>query len=252
MIPVYLIGGGWLAETFPDTYGRFVRAASRNRPARIAIIVAEETGAEPHAQFLRFRGAFQAAGLDPAAAVEIIVPEGDHLTGEMLAGCDPTGAFVCGGLTPAYHHALCRDKRWLAYLFENRIPYGGFSAGASVAAETAIVGGWRRRINGREVQVADENAGEDLDLLDVRNGLGLVDCAIDVHATQWGTLSRLIHAVDAGASNAGWAIDENTMLEIIETNVSVHGAGSAYRVRRGEDRSTIDIFQRGAHIFPVE
>ncbi|HLM01078.1 MAG TPA: hypothetical protein VK400_08465, partial [Pyrinomonadaceae bacterium] len=107
----------------------------------------------------------------------------------------------------------------------------------------AIIGGWRRKINNRVVEIADENAGEDLDFLDVRQGLGLVPFAIDVHATQWGTLSRLVHAVDAKLAPEGWAIDENTMLEIEENGVCVSGAGSAYFVRRENEKITVDVFQ---------
>ena len=43
-------------------------------------------------------------------------------------------------------------------------------------------------------------------------GLGLVPFAVDVHATQWGTLTRLVHAVDAGLVAEGWAVDNGTVL----------------------------------------
>ena len=85
-------------------------------------------------------------------------------------------------------------------------------------------------------------------MIDVRNGLGLVNFAVDVHATQWGTLSRLVHAIDARHADEGWAIDENTMLEINENNIRIFGAGSAYRVRRGENNLAVDIFQAGNNI----
>ena len=249
MISVFLIGGGWRAETFPQTYGRFLKAATRDGGGderRIAIVVAEEPDADSHAQYLRFLSAFEAVGLNSAEeAFEIIVSAANPLTGEKLSKISPTGVFVCGGLTPAYADALCVDCSWLEYLIENRIPYGGFSAGASIASDRAIVGGWRSEINGRIVEVANENAGEDLDLLDVRAGLGLVAFAIDVHATQWGTLSRLIHAVDARLVERGWAIDENTMLEIIEDEGKIRGAGNAYLVRRQnrDGKITVDVFQ---------
>lgn len=244
MIPVFLIGGGWRAETFSQTYGRFLEAATRNAKRRIAIVVAEETGSNAEEQFLRFRGAFAAVGLNPADAAGLIVSADEPLTAEKLIAAQPTGIFVCGGLTPTYYDALCRrDKSWLDYLSENKIPYCGFSAGASVAAERAIIGGWRRKINNRIVEAANENAGEDLDFLDVRAGLGLVPFAIDVHATQWGTLSRFIHAIDANLISRGWAIDENTMLEIIEGEGKIYGAGNAYCVRRQSGKITVDIFQ---------
>jgi cyanophycinase len=245
MNKVFLIGGGWRAETFPLTYGRFLEATERGgENRRIAVIVAEETGADAHAQFLRFFEAFEKVGLNRSEAFEIIVSAEKPLTKEFLAGIKPDGVFVCGGLTPAYADALCRDRRWLEYLSENKIPYCGFSAGASVAAESAIIGGWRRKINGRTVEIADENAAEDLDMLTVENGLGLVDFAVDVHASQWGTLSRLVHAIDARLADEGFAIDENTMLEVDESGaIKISGAGNAYRVKRQNGEITISIFQ---------
>jgi cyanophycinase len=252
MIPVFLIGGGWRAETFPQTYAPFLQAATENNQRRIAIIVAEESGLNSHEQFLRFYSAFELVGLNSSGAFEVIVSAEKPLTVGKLSEIKPTGIFVCGGLTPVYHDALCRDKSWLTYLFENKIPYGGFSAGASIASERAIIGGWRRETGGQIIEIADENASEDLDLLDVRGGLNLVPFAIDVHATQWGTLSRLIHSIDAGFTNEGWAIDENTMLEICENSVSVRGAGSAYRVRRLERNPAVEIFPNRSHISLTE
>lgn len=243
MIPVFLIGGGWNAETFPLTYGRFLEAASEKNKRRIAIVVAEEIGANSHEQFLRFFRAFEPVGLNSDDAFEIIVSAENPLTIEKLSEIQPTGIFVCGGLTPAYYDALCRDKSWLEYLFENKIPYCGFSAGASIAGEKAIIGGWRREINNQIVEITNDNASEDLDLLDVRNGLNLVPFAIEVHATQWGTLSRLIHVIDANPASRGWAIDENTMLEIIEGEVKISGAGNVYCVRRRDGKITVDILQ---------
>lgn len=243
MNQIFLIGGGWNAETFPQTYGRFLQAATRNGERRIAIVVAKETGADSHAQFLRFFKAFETAGLNSAEAFELIVSAESHLTKEALAEIKPTGVFVCGGLTPAYHDALCLDKSWLEYLTGNEIPYCGFSAGASIASEKAVIGGWRRKVSDKIVQIADENAGEDLDLLEVRKGLGLIDFAIDVHATEWGTLSRLVHAIDAGFSKEGWAIDENTMLETGESNIQIFGAGNAYHIKKKRDEIAIKVFQ---------
>lgn len=245
MTSIFLIGGGWRVETFPQTYGRFLQTATRGGQKRIAIIIAEEPEADSHAQFLRFFSVFETIGLNSDEAFEIIVSAKNPLSLEKLTVVQPTGIFVCGGLTPAYHDALCLDKSWLAFLNENEIPYGGFSAGASIAADKAITGGWRRKIDGKVFEIANENAGEDLDLLDVRDGLGLVPFSTDVHATQWGTLTRLVHAVDARLVNQGWAIDENTMLEIIEGEKKIHGAGNAYCVRRLNEKITVDVFQSG-------
>lgn len=243
MIPVFLIGGGWRAETFPQTYGRFLQNAVRDGEKRIAIVIAEEPDADPHLQFLRFFEAFQAVGLNADEAFEMIVSAEHPLTLERLAAAEATGVFVCGGLTTAYYDALCIDLSWLEFLKEKEIPYGGFSAGASVAGNAAIIGGWRREVDGKILEIANENAGEDLDLLDLRRGLALAAFAVEVHTTQWGTLSRLIHAVDGGLAPEGWAIDENTMLEITGGEIKVRGAGNAYQVRRTDGKISVEIFQ---------
>jgi hypothetical protein len=47
-----------------------------------------------------------------------------------------------------------------------------------------------------------------------RDGLGLGPFTVDVHAAQWGTLPRLIAAVDSGAVEHGVAIDENTAVNV--------------------------------------
>jgi cyanophycinase len=67
--------------------------------------------------------------------------------------------------------------------------------------------------------------------VEVRDGLGLVPFAVDVHAAQWGTLSRLVAAVDAGLVGEGVAIDEHTALVLSSDGTStVHGAGQVWRV----------------------
>ena len=106
-----------------------------------------------------------------------------------------------------------------------------------MAATRAIVGGWR--LGGRDV--CAEEAGEDLDELAVRDGLGLVPFAVDVHATQWGTLTRLLHAVGAGLVAEGWAIDEGTVLVVDDGAVRVAGLGSAYRVAPREGEVVVSV-----------
>ena len=132
------------------------------------------------------------------------------------------GVYVAGGWTPGY--ADCCTA------VEISVPYAGFSAGAAIAAESAIVGGWR--IDGREV--CQEDASEGLEDVVPRPGLGLVPFAVDVHATQWGTLTRVAHAVAAGIVGEALAIDEHTCVEVRDgTITAVHGQGVAYRVQPG-------------------
>jgi cyanophycinase len=239
MSRVFLIGGGW-REYSTALYRRFLDAAVRNGSRSIAVIAA--SGSDNAAENIaRFREGLVAAGCPPAELVELIVSAESPLTREMLEAANATGIFVCGGLTPDYYDSLCIHQEWLGFVSDNDIPYCGFSAGASIAAREAVIGGWLRNIDSQNIEIADENAAEDVELLLVKKGLGLVPFSVEVHATQWGTLTRLLHAVDAGLAGEGWAIDEDTMLEYHDGEISVYGAGSVYHVYRSDGRICLEI-----------
>jgi cyanophycinase len=139
-----------------------------------------------------------------------------------------SGVYVAGGLTPAYWATVC-TTRFGDALREWGGVYAGFSAGAALAAGAALVGGWR--LNG--VDVCDSDFAEGLEEVEVRPGLGLVDFTVDVHASQWGTLTRLAHAVAAGMVSDGLAIDEHTCVEVRGDELRLHGWGGAYRLGPG-------------------
>jgi cyanophycinase len=206
MAPVFLIGGGREDDQVRASHSPFVAACGGGPIVAYAVEDPE-----------RWEAALRLAGAGDVRCL-LEPPSLDDLAGA-------AGVFVGGGLTPAYQEALAG---WRA----PDLPYAGFSSGAAVAAARAIVGGWR--LAGRDV--CAEVAGEDLEEVAVRDGLGLVDFAVDVHATQWGTLTRLVHAVAAGLVEEGWAIDEGTVLVADGGSVRVEGLGSAYRVaaRGGE------------------
>ncbi|MDQ0743685.1 cyanophycinase-like exopeptidase [Clavibacter sp. B3I6] len=104
-----------------------------------------------------------------------------------------------------------------------------------MAAETALVGGWRIG----DVEVVQESASEDLDEVTVEQGIGLIDVAVDVHAAQWGTLTRLIAATEAGLVEGGVAIDEGTVLIVGEGQLVVQGRGSVWSVIGSETGVTV-------------
>ena len=201
MAAVFLIGGGRDDAQVRASHAPFV-AACEGGP--IVAFALEDPG--------RWEDALRLAGASDVCCL-LEPPSADALAGA-------AGVFVGGGATPGYQEALAG---WRA---PAELPFAGFSAGAAVAGARAIVGGWR--LGGRDV--CAEEAGEDLDELAVRDGLGLVPFAVDVHATQWGTLTRLVHAVRAGLVETGWAIDEGTVLVVDDGIVRVEGLGSAYRV----------------------
>jgi len=232
MIPVLLLGGGWNPAGFAHTYGRVLQAATRSDIRRVLIVLAEEPEGGALDRFARTRAAFTAVGGQPSEFELAVVSATQPLTVERVAAVGPTGIFVGGGLTPDYHAALCRDPRWVGYLTAQGIPYAGFSAGAAIAATQAIIGGWQVPVGDTAVAVANEETGEELAWVTVQPGLGLVPFAVEVHASQWGTLTRLLHAVARQQVPAGWAIDEDTLLEVQGgTTVQVTGLGQAYQVR---------------------
>ncbi|HEX6619565.1 MAG TPA: hypothetical protein VF024_07895 [Solirubrobacteraceae bacterium] len=201
MAAVFLIGGGRADAQVRAAHSPFVAACGAGPIVAFALEDPE-----------RWEGALRLAGATEVRCL-LAPPSADDLDGA-------AGVFVGGGWTPGYQEALAG---WRA---PADLPFAGFSAGAAVAAARAIVGGWR--VGGREI--CAEEAGEDLDELTIRDGLGLVPFAVDVHATQWGTLTRLVHAVGAGLVGEGWAIDEGTVLVVDDGSVRVEGLGSAYRV----------------------
>jgi cyanophycinase len=144
---------------------------------------------------------------------------------------DIDGLVIGGGMTPAYLAAVEPIMEEIRLLVADGLPYLGFSAGAMIAADRALVGGWR--IGG--VEICPEGASEGLDEVELREGLGLVDLTIDVHAVQAGTLARLIASAEAEFVTAGLAIDEDTALVVGEGALEVRGTGSVWRVMAGEE-----------------
>jgi cyanophycinase len=229
-VSVHLVGGGWSDRPDGVAYAAFVEeaaaraAASAREIPRIAVIAVRDGDEHEHAAKL-----IEAAA--PAGSFEPVVAAVPH-HGEVpaIAFADVDGLLVGGGLTPSYRDLLEPHFGELRRLVAAGTPYLGFSAGAAIAAERALVGGWR--IGG--VPVAPEEASEELDEITLGPGIGLVDVSIDVHVAQWGTLSRLVAAVEAGLVEGGLGIDEHTALIVGEGGLRVAGAGSVWRVLRGE------------------
>ncbi|MGW4927781.1 Type 1 glutamine amidotransferase-like domain-containing protein [Agromyces sp. NPDC004153] len=222
---VHLVGGGWPEHPDGIVYRAFLdeartRAAAAGREEPRVALLAIGDGALGHAESLL-------AAAAPAGPFDV------HVTAVALDGDVPASAFtdvdgilVGGGLTPRYRDLIEPHFGELRRQVAAGVPYLGFSAGAAIAAERALVGGWR--IGG--VAVAPEATAEDLDELTVAPGIGLVDVAIDAHVAQWGTLSRLVAAVEAGLVDGGLGIDEDTALIVGEGGLQVVGRGSVWRV----------------------
>ena len=230
---VFLVGGGWDPEAIEAVYSPFVRAAAaladRACPRIAVLLVVEHPDAELADRWTRVLAAAGDCTVDVTSIIEgEAMPE--------VAG-DVDGIVVGGGLTPAYLDAIAPIAESIRSRVAYGVPYLGFSAGAAIAAERAILGGWR--IDG--VQMGVEDAAEELDELEIRQGLALVDFAVDVHAAQWGTLGRLVSAVDARRLERGSAIDENTVLIVRGADRRVGGAGRVWSVDRAGGGARIRI-----------
>lgn len=203
-VTVFLIGGGRDPDGVRAAHAPFLSAIGSGS---VACVMYDEEGLD----IQRWIDYLPGADVRP-----IVVGDGD---GSPDLG-DSTAVYVAGGWTPGYQEALVG-------LDVGDRPYAGYSAGAAIAAGRAIVGGWR--YDGRDL--CRQDASEDLEDLEVRDGLGLVPFAVDVHATQWGTLTRAVHAVHAGLVGEAIAIDEHTCVEVRDREiVAVHGLGVAYVV----------------------
>jgi len=237
---VYLIGGGWTPRGLRATLGPFVRAAG-GASARIVCVLLRGVG--QRVAFPAYAAALRAAGA--AAVTPVFVSPARPLRAAALVGA--TGILVGGGATPAYHRALCPTAaEWLPLLQAHGIPYAGYSAGAMIAAESALLGGWKAPTPTGERRLVARAFGEGLPYLTCRPGLGLVPFLVDVHAAQWGTTARLRQAVATGWADEGWAIDEGTLVEVRDATATVHGLGLARRARLLAGVVTVETLGAGA------
>jgi cyanophycinase len=234
MRSVHLLGGGWRAAFADEIYGPFVAEAG----GPIVLIVEDGAGSDEYAQ--RFVDVLERAG---ASAVRVCtIGDGGPPAGDVLAGAG--GVLVGGGLTPRYHRALVGSGTgWLA----PGVVYAGFSAGASIAPRAALVGGWLAPSDEGDRAVCNEDNAEDLERLTVVRGLALVPWTIDVHASQWGNLSRLVHVLLGDGPRRGFAIDEDTSLVVAGDGAwRVAGAGFVYEAVRDGDGVHVRAHTRGA------
>lgn len=150
------------------------------------------------------------------------------------------GIVVGGGPTPEYHRGLQDAAPTISSAVAGGVPYVGFSAGAMVAADYALIGG--RLMDGREV--CSEEWSEGLEDVTFLPGLGLVPFAVDVHASQAGTLGRAISAVHSRLVDEAVAIDEDTAVVVQpgrQRNLRVMGKGNAWVVERKGEQTTVSM-----------
>lgn len=225
---VHLVGGGWTPGGDPEVTATFlaeasVRAAGSGRMVpRVALLIVVDGGTPSEEFRVGYGESLRAvAACEPVVTV---IASGETFDAAVLTGID---ALVVGGGVPfAYLEAVDPLVEEIRLLVADGLPYLGFSAGAMIAADRAVIGGWR--ING--IAVCPQAASQRIDEVTVVEGLGLVDLAVDVHAAQWGVLSRLVAATEAGLVDGGVAIDELTALVVSDDGFAVFGDGSVWQV----------------------
>ncbi len=233
---IHLVGGGWNADGDPEVTGAFLAEAAqraavsaRMSPRIGVLLVADEEQGDDY--LAGFPASFERVA--PCQPVVTVTPAGTPFDSAVLSDID--GLVIGGGLTPAYLAAVQPLIEEIRLLVADGLPYLGYSAGAMIAADRAIVGGWRLA----GIPVCPPDTAEDLDEVTIAEGIGLVDLAIDVHAAQWGTLSRLVAATEAGLVEGGVAIDEGTVLVVTDSGLRVAGAGNVWRVLDEDGRLVV-------------
>ena len=236
---IFLAGAGPDPLGFPEVFDRFAldarEHAGRARPARIAVALHHREGN------LHDLVAAYAEPLRARIECEIVPMPLTAGKGADAAALETADAVVVGGgLTPAYWEALHPLAAAIRRLVADSAPYLGFSAGAMVAAQRALLGGYR--ICG--VEVCGQECSEGLDSVDIREGLGLAAFSVDVHAAQAGTLSRAVGAVAAGLMERAVAIDENTAVVLPapgDLDYDVIGKGNCWDIQRTGGAAAVSV-----------
>lgn len=235
---IILVGGGPDTVSTPAVYDRFVaglRRRAAGRPARIAVALFDRGGSST---------SFLPAYAEPLRSrlrceiIPVLVRTGAPT--DPASFDDVDGIVVGGGPTPDYLASLAGCAARIRSAVRGGVPYLGFSAGAMIAPARALIGGYRSR----GVEVCSEECSEGLDELEVRDGLGLVPFAVDVHAAQAGTLSRAVAAVTAGLVDRAAAVDENTALVLRRPDLEdaeVIGAGNCWWIRGSGSAACVTI-----------
>ncbi|QCB96645.1 hypothetical protein E5206_06630 [Arthrobacter sp. PAMC25564] len=236
---IFLVGGGPDTVTTPVVFDRFMREvrhrAAGGRVARIVVVLVDDEGSSEY---------FLPAYLDPLRAraacevVTVLLHPGGAVAPDVFADVD--AIVVGGGPTPVYLDALRNAAPAIRLAVAAGAPYLGFSAGAMVAPSRAIIGGYRVR----GTEVCGEECSEGLDEVEIRDGLGLVPFAVDVHAAQAGTLGRAVAAVVSGLVDKAVAVDENTALVLPHSDPQEQqaiGTGNCWLVRGTGHKATVSV-----------
>ncbi len=225
---VVLVGGGADTTRSATCIAPFVEDCRRRSASRVGLLLAGDRATADH-----FAPSYLAL-LGPLAEMVEVVPLDDGV-GDVTRF---DAVVVGGGPTPEYHDRLAAALPAVRQMVAGGTPYLGFSAGAMIAAESAIMGGHVSA----GVEVCPAEWSEGLAEVTLRPGIGIVPWAVEVHAAQAGTLGRAIDAVATGAVGSAVALDEDTALYVDAAGTPrVLGAGRAWWVTRDDDGEGVRV-----------
>lgn len=238
-----MIGGGWDEVSFTQTFGRFVQAGTKDGLCTILLVLAIDDVAARNEITEDFTQMFHALGnvkIEP-----FFLSTTQNITRDILHTMMPSCIFVGGGLTPRYQEFLGNNRDFVEYILQNNLPYGGFSAGSAIATQASIVGGWKIKASGHDIPILDADFSEGLDYIEIRDGLGFFPYPLDVHGSRWGTITRVIHAVDHNMIEKGFVIDESTMIEYTHETMTVFDIGHVYLIQKNGSTLELSLYKDG-------
>lgn len=225
---IALVGGGPDTTRNESCIAPFIEDCKRSKVARVGLFLAGDSFSAEHfaPDYLRL--------LDGIDGVIDVVPLSDGL-GDITRF---DALVIGGGPTPMYHAAFEPALTTVRDMVKTGTPYLGFSAGAMIASEQSIIGGYRSA----GIDVCSAEWSEGLDEVTVRQGIGIVPWSVEVHAAQAGTLGRVLDAVTAGIVKSAVAIDEDTALNVDASgDHHVLGSGRAWWVSHDEGGARVSL-----------
>ncbi len=224
---VVLVGGGPDTTTDRECVRPFVDACLQRGASRVGLFLAGDARSAEH-----FGPEYVALLAEIEKRIEVVPLEegpGDVSRFDALV--------VGGGPTPVYHSALAPHFAGMRAMVASGTPYLGFSAGAMIAGERALLGGYRAR----GVPVCPVEWSEGLDEIALGDGLGLVPRVLEVHAAQASTLGRAVQVALDHPALTVTAVDEDTAIVAGPRPTSeVVGTGRVWEVRSaGPGRVTV-------------
>jgi cyanophycinase len=213
---IHLVGGGPESCPTPGLLDLFRDEVAARGGQLVVVLVERENLLEEHLP------RYVPLAPDGVEVRPVVIGDDSEIDPAAFDGAG--GIVVGGGLTPRYHAGLHGVMDVVRDAVRAGTPYAGFSAGAMVAGETALLGG---HLVGA-LEVVHEDCAEGLSQIALEPGLGLVPFTCDVHAAQAGTLSRAVAIVGNGLVPRSVAIDEDTVLVVDGDSMRVAGTGSVW------------------------